>query len=129
MVQTYLTFRTRGRYGVAAAPAGLSVQQQIALACVHYCMPTLPGQPRGLLLCNETAYETWLQEWERVPIESARRICFLLHAQIEIRRNLRIRIPRSLLACGGIQEDAVLTFQTDGSILITPPPVKEHPNK
>lgn len=113
-----LSFRPQGDHAIAVIPAGLSPPRQIALRFVHYCVPTLPGQPQGLLLCREEQYEAWSRELDRVPIQKARRLCFLLHTRIEIRPNLRL--PRSLLAYAGIQQNAALIFQPDGRILLTP---------
>ena len=97
-----LSFRPQGDHAVAVIPASLPLSQQIALLFVHYGVPTLPGQPRGLLLCDEDRYKAWVQALAAVQLREARRLCFLLHTQIEIPANLHLRLPRPLLAYAGI---------------------------
>ena len=120
-----LSFRPQGDHAVAVIPATLPLSRQIALLFSHYGVPTLPGQPRGLLLCDEERYKAWVQALAAVQIREARRLCFLLHTQIEIRSNLHLRLPRALLAYAGIEHTAMLTFRPDGSILLTPPQAEE----
>ena len=43
----------------------------------------------------------------------------MLYTRIEIRQNLRLRLPLSLLAYAGIRREALLTPRPDGLILLT----------
>ena len=119
MTQLRLTFRLQRDHAVAVIPPELPISRQTALVLSHYCVPTLPGQPQGLLLCGEEKYRVWIREWERVLACAAGRVPFLLYTRIEVRQNLRLRLPLSLLAYAGIRREALLTFRPDGIILLT----------
>ena len=63
MTQLRLTFRLQRDHAVAVIPPELPISRQTALVLSHYCVPTLPGQPQGLLLCGEEKYRVWIREW------------------------------------------------------------------